>query len=267
MELVERLSVPAARRVVVDTGKPVPKGGQLNDERKRAEFVDSQKKVAAERVSGTNQSHKQVDDVSRKTDKLRSDGKKTSEQQGKKVTRLDSDRTTSEIPPTPMAPRGPAPQVIVDTGRQAKSAEKSREEPRYVDNSRGKPTPSVVERKVDRATAASGEDHRKVVIKDKGQSRDVGHGQQRNGEGAELKKEARQKDAVEQRKDVKKQEEKTHQPGRRRADNVNNSAAVANKEDRQNAGERKGREQHAVKTTKTDEEVQTDNHRDKVSDR
>jgi hypothetical protein len=110
----------------------------------------------------------------------------------RRASRAYSDGTASEIPPTPMTPRGPAPQVVIDTGRPAKLAEKPGQQPKAVDGSRGRDKLIAVERQrlnVHRHQAGGG-DVRKVVVKDKGQSRDVGH-----GDGAVLKKDAKQKDS------------------------------------------------------------------------
>jgi hypothetical protein len=255
-ELVDRLSVPAARRVVVDTGKPVTKDSRPNEERKRADIADSRNDAAAaDRGLRVNLSHKQ-DDAARRSDKPKSDGKKPDELHGKKASRADSDGTASEIPPTPMTPRGPAPQVVIDTGRPAKLAEKP-DQPKAVDGSRGRDKLIAVERKIERAPAPGGEDVRKVVVK----PRDVGH-------GAVLKKDAKQKDRVEQRKEVRrqedvsvrKQEQKVHQAGRQRQDNVNNSAVTV-----KDSGEKKSHEQRAVRQAGVDENVQTDVNRNKVS--
>lgn len=87
---VERLSVPAARRVVVDTGKP----------------TKTSSKSAAE---------SQLQDKKLKLEKspVVRENKLTDEYQARHINRRNvdgDDRTvSSDIPPTPMAPRGPVP--------------------------------------------------------------------------------------------------------------------------------------------------------------
>lgn len=118
VDTVNRLSIPAARRVVVDTGKPA-------NRKESKQSVESKKTPADARNGG--QDNKLPNGISRKVDNPKAeDSKPTAEVVGKKTTQTQtqSARTGSEIPPTPMAPRGPAPRVVVSTGKPVKVADK-----------------------------------------------------------------------------------------------------------------------------------------------
>jgi len=209
--LSKRLAVPAARRVVVDTGKRASKA--THEARSGQEKKEDAKKVDRSTSAGD----------------------------------LQSSTTSSEIPPTPMTPRGPPPEVIFDTGKTGKSISKTTTQQTRVGEERPA-VPRIIDKEL---TVTRQVDQELAATEFKRELRRPERVERRKEDEAEVKHRKRllEKELVKQR------------PAD--TNNINNSASQVN-ENKNTATEKRGEEQRVKTNNLVEKQVQANVEQDKV---